>query len=83
MTSKTKAKTVRDPEIIRAEVELLRGEWRALQRTADVSSSWLSKFVARKFANPGWYTLELIDAYLLKPEVRQALATAKENASAL
>jgi transcriptional regulator with XRE-family HTH domain len=41
-------------------LEQRRGDWRAIADAADVSHSWLSKFVRGKIPNPGLRTLERV-----------------------
>lgn len=41
-----------------------RGEWPALAAAADVSHSWISKFVRGQIPNPGYTTLTRLGACL-------------------
>jgi transcriptional regulator with XRE-family HTH domain len=50
---------------VRDRLEVRRGEWRQIAIAADVSYSWLSKFMRREIPNPGYETLLRIRAALL------------------
>lgn len=55
-----------DTPISEAEVKSLleskRGDWQAIADRADVSHSWLSKFVNGRIPNPGTQTLRKVRA---------------------
>lgn len=43
---------------VKALLESRRGDWQAIANKADVSHSWLSKFVNGHIPNPGYATLK-------------------------
>lgn len=53
-------------ESVRSGLESRRGDWPAIATAADVSYSWISKFVNRHIPNPGYATLLRLQEYLNK-----------------
>ncbi len=53
---------------VRALLDSKRGEWKQLAAAADVSHSWISKFVRQKIPNPGIETLRKLHRELTKPQ---------------
>jgi predicted transcriptional regulator len=60
---------------VRALLDSRRGDWPAIAKHAEVSHSWLSKFVRGDIPNPGFATLKKVHSYLLKPPAANADAT--------
>lgn len=54
---------------VRRLLEARRGEWQLIAKdaAADVSYSWLSKFVNGHIENPGYATLRRLKEYLTAP----------------
>lgn len=52
-------------------LEARRGEWPRIAQRADVSYSWLSKFVNGHIDNPGFATLKKLHAVLTSPDSAQ------------
>lgn len=46
------------PDFLRARLLERRGEWLSIAKEAEVSHSWISKFVNNHIPNPGYATLE-------------------------
>lgn len=69
--------TQRLDDKVRGALERRRGEWPLIARQADVSHSWLSKFVRREIGNPGYATLVRLDECLSAAD--QAPQTAVAN----
>jgi predicted transcriptional regulator len=57
-----------DTEVKRL-LESRRGDWPCLCQRADVSHSWISKFVRGRIPNPGYATLKRLHEVLSSPEV--------------
>lgn len=57
---------------IRERLQQRRGEWPVIAKAADVSHSWISQFVRGLIPNPGYRTLQKLDA-ALSHEVRDAV----------
>lgn len=55
---------------VRALLEKRRGDWEAIAKKAEVSHSWIYKFVNRGIRNPGYQTL--VDIYKAAQEVPQS-----------
>jgi transcriptional regulator with XRE-family HTH domain len=53
-------------------LEKRRGDWKAIADEADVSHSWLSKFVRGKIPNPGSRTLAKVHEAMLKQQKARA-----------
>lgn len=49
---------------VRTMLESRRGDWQAISTGAQVSHSWLSKFVNGHIPNPGYATLKRLHEYL-------------------
>ncbi len=49
---------------LRAALQARRGDWQEIAKSADVSYSWLSKFVNGHIPNPGYETLKKLHAAL-------------------
>jgi transcriptional regulator with XRE-family HTH domain len=45
---------------VRTLLESRKGDWQAIAKEADVSHSWLSKFVRDEIPNPGYATLKKV-----------------------
>lgn len=50
--------------LVRLELERRRGDWQTVAVAAEVSYSWLSKFVNGHIDNPGYETLKRLHTYL-------------------
>lgn len=59
---------------IRRRLETRRREWGELARLADVSYSWIAKFVDGQIRNPGIRTLEQLQRALAQKRPRKAPA---------
>jgi transcriptional regulator with XRE-family HTH domain len=53
-------------EQVRAALMARKGDWARIAEQADVSHSWLSKFVNGHIENPGFATLKRLHQYLLE-----------------
>ena len=62
---------------VRALLNGRRGDWQGIAKQADVSYSWLSKFVNRHIDNPGYGTLKRIHAALTVSSPPEGTASAK------
>lgn len=51
---------------VRALLECRRGDWQQIAHGAQVSHSWLSKFVNGHISNPGYATLKRLHDYMTK-----------------
>lgn len=51
-------------EQVRAALKARKGDWLRIAEQADVSHSWLSKFVNGHIDNPGFATLKRLHQYL-------------------
>ena len=58
--------------LVRAELERRRGDWPRIATEADVSYSWLSKFVNEHIDNPGYETLRRLHTYLRSSKAKAA-----------
>jgi transcriptional regulator with XRE-family HTH domain len=61
---------------VRAALEKRRGDWQQIATEAQVSYSWLSKFVNGHIDNPGYATLKRLHEYLLAPAADSQQAAA-------
>lgn len=52
-------------EEVRSELNKRRGDWLVIAESADVSHSWISKFVNGHIPNPGFGTLSKLRDYLI------------------
>jgi len=52
---------------VRAALLIRKGDWSAIAKQADVSHSWLSKFVNGHIDNPGFATLKRLHQHLIAP----------------
>jgi transcriptional regulator with XRE-family HTH domain len=59
---------------VKALLEAHKGQWQSIATKADVSYSWLSKFVNGKIDNPGYATLKRLRDCLAKPSTQPAQA---------
>jgi len=68
---------------VKAILESRRGDWQAIAMKADVSHSWLSKFVNGHIPNPGYATLKRLHECLTEGEQAPApeAARARRNAT--
>lgn len=55
-------------ELVSALLKARKGDWTAISQAADVSYSWLSKFVNGHIHNPGYATLNRLHKVLSVPE---------------
>lgn len=49
---------------VRQALERRRGTWPGIAKACGVSHSWISKFVRGEIPNPGYRTLQQLDAHL-------------------
>ena len=52
------------PDLVRAQLLERRGEWPNIAKQADVSHSWISKFVNKRIPNPGYATLARLNEFM-------------------
>ena len=52
------------PDLVRAQLLERRGEWPKIAKQADVSHSWISKFVNKRIPNPGYATLARLREFM-------------------
>lgn len=52
------------PDLVRAQLLERRGEWPNIAKQADVSHSWISKFVNKRIPNPGYATLARLSEFM-------------------
>jgi len=52
------------PDLVRAQLLERRGEWPNIAEQADVSHSWISKFVNKRIPNPGYATLARLNEFM-------------------
>ena len=52
------------PDLVRAQLLERRGEWPNIAKQADVSHSWISKFVNKRIPNPGYATLARLNEFI-------------------
>ncbi|WP_421885183.1 hypothetical protein [Methylibium sp.] len=55
-------------EHVRAALTARKGDWPRIAERAEVSHSWLSKFVNGHISNPGYATLKRLHEFLAEPE---------------
>lgn len=65
---------------VRRSLQTRRPEWGELAKLADVSYSWVLKFVGGKIPNPGIRTLEKLQAALARKRARKARASVSHTA---
>ena len=56
------------PDLVRAQLLERRGEWPNIAKQADVSHSWISKFVNKRIPNPGYATLARLSEFMNSEE---------------
>ena len=56
------------PDLVRAQLLERRGEWPNIAKQADVSHSWISKFVNKRIPNPGYATLARLNEFMNSEE---------------
>lgn len=59
-------------EKVRIALKARKGDWLRIAEQAEVSHSWLSKFVNGHIDNPGYGTLMRLDRYLDESAVKAA-----------
>lgn len=72
------------PDLVRAQLLERRGEWPNIAKQADVSHSWISKFVNKRIPNPGYATLARLNEFMNSeqkqpPELTQQAQAAIKN----
>jgi transcriptional regulator with XRE-family HTH domain len=55
---------------VKALLDKRRGDWQAIAKEAEVSHSWLSKFVRGDIPNPGYATLKKVHECLTRKKAR-------------
>ena len=68
-------------ESVSALLKARKGDWAAISQQADVSYSWLSKFVNGHIPNPGYATLARLHKLLSVPELASTPASRAQAAT--
>lgn len=70
------------PDLVRAQLLERRGEWPNIAKQADVSHSWISKFVNKRIPNPGYATLARLNEFM-NSEQKQPPALSQQAQAAI